>query len=54
MKMCEVYDEYMNEWYFIVSLIFRLVVLSSIVCVDDKFYIVGGCCDLDGNQMGKL
>lgn len=53
-KTCEVYNEHTNEWHFIASLISRPAMLSSMVCVDEKLYIVGGCCDLEGNQTGKL
>ena len=39
---CEVYSEATNEWHFVASLISRPGVLSSMVCIDDKLYVVGG------------
>lgn len=42
---CEVYNEKTNEWYFVASLIYSPGVLSRMVCVDGKLYVVGECLD---------
>ena len=42
-KTCEVYNETTNEWQFIASLVLEPGIMSSMVCVDGKLYIVGGC-----------
>lgn len=46
-NICEVYNEIIDEWYFIVNLNVSLSVLSSMVCCDGKVYVLGGCYDND-------
>ena len=40
---CEMYNETTNEWQFVASLIWSPGVLSNMMCVDGKLYVVGGC-----------
>ena len=47
---CEVYNETTNEWQFIANLIAKPCFLSSMVCCDDKIYVLGGCYDNDSHQ----
>lgn len=47
LNICEVYNEIIDEWYFIVNLNVSLSVLSSMVCCDGKVYVLGGCYDND-------
>ncbi|KAL9955528.1 hypothetical protein ACROYT_G036864 [Oculina patagonica] len=47
---CEMYNETTNEWLFIANLSSKPNFLSSMVCCDDKVYVLGGCYGSSPNE----
>ena len=46
-ETCEVYNEQLNEWQMIGSLVTRRDPFRSMVCCDGNLYLLGGCYGSD-------